>query len=364
MKGGFTFCDVDIDDIGLIYAPENENTYVYREGKYDVHEESIEAHDGGYMYGMSLKPKEFVLRCYFEDKGIKNGIMDRIHYLFKRGKTGKLVFHERPWLWYNATVTEIDTSDLKSKYNGIVTIYMKAYYPFARTDLVSIDSSISDQIDLTRNSGFLYEADRIPPTEIAGYSDGVKVVSSETSFLLYNPGTEAAKTAISIAGNAPAGFKIVNNTNGEVCRISTASPALYGDGYWLTVDGMNGKVYLTNGISASMAFLYHDYGFIELEPAYPIIRQMTITYTKNSNTAQLRNYTPWNVTGQYVYLNGGWRKIINQPTELSITLKENMTKTSEETTDIVTMNELTVIPNDPSNFLLSKLSFDYKATFL
>ena len=46
MEGGFSFCGVDIADLGLEYAPENANTYVYSPGAFDVNDESFPAHDG------------------------------------------------------------------------------------------------------------------------------------------------------------------------------------------------------------------------------------------------------------------------------------------------------------------------------
>ena len=91
MKGGFSFCGVDIADIGLEYAPDNKDTYVYKPGEAEVHEEIFDGHDGGYIYGATKRPKEFILRCYFEDKNIAEGIMARAYNLFKIGKSGKLL---------------------------------------------------------------------------------------------------------------------------------------------------------------------------------------------------------------------------------------------------------------------------------
>lgn len=60
MAGGFSFCGVDIAKYGLYYAPEDENTYVYGSGEYATHDETFDGHDGGYWYGTTLQPKEFV----------------------------------------------------------------------------------------------------------------------------------------------------------------------------------------------------------------------------------------------------------------------------------------------------------------
>ena len=47
MTGGFRFCDVDIADIGLKYAPTLADTYVYRPTQRSVHDQSFAGHDGG-----------------------------------------------------------------------------------------------------------------------------------------------------------------------------------------------------------------------------------------------------------------------------------------------------------------------------
>ena len=88
MTGGFSFCGTDIATIGLEYAPELENTYVYKPAKARIHEETFDGHNGGYYYGSSLEPKEFVLRCYFEEKEIDRGLMARVENLFREGRSG------------------------------------------------------------------------------------------------------------------------------------------------------------------------------------------------------------------------------------------------------------------------------------
>ena len=107
-RGGFSFCGVECGELNLQYVPENAETYVYRPAKYEVHEQAFEGHDGGYFYGTTTAPKEFKLRCIYQDEHINNGSMTAILNFFKRGKTGRLSFEKRPWVWYNATVTNVD----------------------------------------------------------------------------------------------------------------------------------------------------------------------------------------------------------------------------------------------------------------
>ena len=65
MKGGFEFCDVDIADLNLEYAPENENTFVFAPAEVSSNFDAFDGHNGGYYYGSWTEPTEFVLRCFF-----------------------------------------------------------------------------------------------------------------------------------------------------------------------------------------------------------------------------------------------------------------------------------------------------------
>ena len=105
MIGGFSFCGIDIADIGLEYAPDNDETYIYAPAESNIHEETFEGHDGGYSYGASREPKVFTLRCFYEDKHVAKGLMAKIFDLFRVGRKGLLIFKRRPWCYYYATVT-------------------------------------------------------------------------------------------------------------------------------------------------------------------------------------------------------------------------------------------------------------------
>ena len=196
--GGFSFCGVDIKDIGLEYVPENQNTYVYRPAKYNVQEETFDSHDGGYFYGTTLRPKEFTLRCIFQDTHINSGLLTRVFDLFKRGRTGKLIFSRRPWLWYDATVTAIDDSSLQNFLNGIIKITMKAYYPFGKTDQTYIYEDDPNEDDLLVNSAMLKDASWQLDKDFA---ENAPITGQlPEPIRLYNPGTERAPLTIEIAG--------------------------------------------------------------------------------------------------------------------------------------------------------------------
>ncbi len=162
MTGGFTFDGIDIADLGLEYVPDNQNTYVYKPSQWNMNEESFDGHDGGYFYGTTVKPKDFTLRCIYEDSHVNSGGMTRLFHAFKRGRTGRLIFAKRPWCWYVTTVVSVDISQMTNYMNGVVTINMRAYYPFARTDKTYITDE--DATTLIEPGGPTCEEDLVANT--------------------------------------------------------------------------------------------------------------------------------------------------------------------------------------------------------
>ena len=105
MQGGFSFCGTDIAELGLEYVPDNANTYVWAGSTYKVHEQAFDGHDGGYFYGTTTAAKPFTLRCIYQETHINEGILTKVESFFRKGKSGRLVFKNRPWVYYVATVT-------------------------------------------------------------------------------------------------------------------------------------------------------------------------------------------------------------------------------------------------------------------
>lgn len=363
IRGGFSFCGIDIADLGLSYAPEKEDVYVYRPSDVNVHEETFDGHNGGYFYGVSRQPKEFNLRCYFQDSVIDRGIMEQIYYLFRLGKSGKLIFDRRPWCYYYATVTGSPAPEISNLYNGLITITMKAYYPYARSESMyalaaSATNASDEKYEFAMKSTALFDkANMAPATSFTN-------LSSRTSLILNNPGTERAQVSITIAGNAGLGVVIRNNTTNQECRLiamdkahtTNVNKAVY-------IDGINGSTTLINtsgaNTSPTPAFLYHDSGFIELEPAYPAVRNIYVEDCTD-DVITLYNTLYTDATGLYIYINNAWHKIIEQIDNKTLRLEHSVTVVSERTM-ITKMNELEIIPDDTMD--LSRLSFSYKPTF-
>lgn len=316
MAGGFSFCGVDISTIGLEYAPELEDTYVYKAAKARIHEETFDGHDGGYFYGTSKEPKEFNLRCIFEEKQIDKGIIADVMALFKEGRSGKLIFDRRPWCYYYATVTELNLSEFTNYLNGIITITMKAYYPYARSEMFYAPRTHKDYYRISTNTAFMEHEKMIPPVSFCEDEP----ITETTELLLLNPGNEYASVGIEIAGDTGKGVTITNLTTNQTCGFVAMSEAEFdGEKNYIYLDGLNGKtISVKDGVKKN-AFLYHDEGFIELYPAFPLRRNVNAAALNNEiiifnklydrHSGETREETDELLRGQHIYLNGQWHEI-------------------------------------------------------
>jgi len=366
MKGGFTFCGVDIGDLGIEYAPEIEDTYVYKPSRSNTHEETYDGHNGGYFYGAWKEPKEFKLRCFYE-KQIDRGLMAKFYALFKIGKSGRLVFQRRPWIYYNATVVDIDDSGGITYLSGLITITLRAMYPYGR--LNNADWNVVDKNKFTYSNTRDHYFEVMQNTALFD-KDGMKPVSEYTNIgtgrtiILANPGTEKAPLSISLSGSVGNGVTIKNKTNNTFCRfVAITANNTRQQNKYVYLDGISGKTMLrsNDGTSSQLASLFHDQGFITLDPAFPSTREIYTTY--NGTTVDVANILYQDYTGEYIFLNNEWRKIENQTDEHTLTLAEEyaLSSSGSERTTIMKMNELEIIP-DTSMYLYS-LKFIYSPTF-
>lgn len=354
MQGGFSFCGVDIGRLGLEYVPTIEDAYIYSGSTYSLSEEAFEGHHGGYFFGTTVEPKIFSLRCMFQEKNINHGLLSTIESFFRRGRTGKLIFEKNDWLWYSATVVEIDTSSLINYMNGFVTITLKAYYPFGRCDSVYLTDGLEFNRSIIENTGLLNQ--EMTPANQFG------VISENTSFLLYNGGNEYAACAIELAGSAGSGVTIVNHTTGQKARFVCFSRDDTTDaGKTIISDALNGKTVLTNGKDAELKFIYHDSGFIELAPSFPIERSVLVNWKSNSDRVTGLDVFDLNMIGKFIYICGKWRKIISVIDSGTIQINDTVSKTGTGITSIVTMNEMSVELG--ADAALTTLNFRYSTTF-
>lgn len=350
----FTFCGMNTADVGQTYAPDAADIFVWNTD-YNTHSIEVDGHDGGYWFGTTINPKVFTLDCFFEQQSDLQ--LKQMEWLFSRGKTGELIFEDRPFLTYIGTVTKIKKFEIYAGNSGKITVEITAYYPFAKMDSLSVTSYAQygpSLVGLLKGTTGILTTAMTPDTAITSGLNATK------SFLLYNPGDELADVRIKIAGDVGTGVSIYNNRTKQTCVITGLTKVVSGNvGKWLEVNATTGNIYLTNGETYSSGALYHDRGFIQLEGSAPIARDISVTYDGNlvSSNGAFRSY----MEGQYIYINGYWRRIDTflSPSEIIIGYVYGGTGASLST--IAIMNYITVTPL--TTMSLTQLEFVYYPTF-
>ena len=361
VRGGFTFCGIDIADLGLEYAPEGDDLYMFRPAATKVHEESYDGHHGGYYYGATVQPKEFTLRCFFEHRNMFRGLMSRVYEAFRRGRSGKLIFQDRPWMYYVATVSDdIRTPEMPNAMGGVIEISMKAYFPFARSEIMYCDRSNLWYDDIMLNSSVVTSEAMVPATELTNLSGSMTLAEP----LLLNPGTEASPVTIDIAGDVGDGLTITNLTNGQRMTVVGLTQEITGENGFLRVNARSGQVSLHtfNGQTENIepGYLYHKNGFIWLNPAM-VARRNVYTVYEDSQEIALTYPMEQDYTGEYIYINGVWREIIEQPDPMKLKLKYRTGVTGSDNTVILPMNKINIYAE--SEATIAKLKFNYMPTY-
>lgn len=254
MQTSFTFNGIDITTYGLSYTPTNEETYVWKPAQYNLHEQNIENHDTAYFYGASKQPKQFNLRCIFETVTISDGLLFKIYNDFKIGKSGKLRFSNRPWIYYDVVITNIEHSITNYK-NGIVNFQMKAYEGVGHADTNYIDETADYADDMKKNSNML-------PFDALG-TQTISNINNTTSIFIYNGGSEYAHTKISINAETSNGINIYNKNTTQMCILT---PWTLQSTDKVVIDSYSGKTVLDSNGTVTPKYLYHDSGFVTLKP--------------------------------------------------------------------------------------------------
>lgn len=366
---GFSYRGKNIEDFGAVYYIPNESERGQYALPYDVEEQEVNGRDGAYYYGNRVEPRQFDLRCYYED--LTQQTKEDIMRWFGRNTKGRLIFDDRPGVYYDVIPNDrLEFDDYRGmscdgmKYKGILTIHLKAYCPFGKllpsqmvndvpfvgTAIVGVSIAGSEAMDADNETIILFTAQMPSSTyDVSG-----------SSFYIYNPGTEPTPLQIRIAGTTTNDAIITNVTNGQTCAVRgmTAGNTTSVNKY-LKIDTDTGRVTLVGqaipmGETEELAFDMHDLGYIWLAPMDDFARDITISYTNGSTTITSEGkFDTWMV-GKYVWLNDAWRKISAYVDADTLTLSAAMDATGSQTTDIVTMNEITF-----TGFTLSKLEMSY-----
>lgn len=273
MITSFTFNGVSCESLGLTYAPDNKDMYVWSPTTRNIHEQQFEGHHGGYFFGASCKWKDFVLRCFYAQKcedteefDVMNGFFTQLYRVFEVGTTGQLTFSNRPWIYYDATIVNVDASQIRGTKGGFVIITARAYYPYGLCSQLDLPNT-SDKFynDMKNNSSMMHNTISFFPVKYTGLN---LQHNNGQSFFLFNPGTVTADVAVKVKAEHNSeingALTITNQTTGQRLRLS-ASPGLT---QWYVCNSKNGNCYFDDGSGTKTAnYVYHDYGFIQLAPA-------------------------------------------------------------------------------------------------
>jgi len=329
---GFSFCGIHCSQYGLEYIPSNEDMIPFTP-EFDMKEESVTGRYGGYQYGDTIKIQERKLECVFEE--LTDADMEKIIQWVHHGRTGKLVFDDRPFAYYDVASAKRPTGvsyvagtkpDGTPCRSGTITFTFHLYEPFARMKSMCVDTL--DTENMASYTGAVSE-EAMPPCEHDGTGD----------FLLYNPGTETAALDIIITGPATDGLTITNHTTGDVCRVNSFTSATSKLGIY----GETGAVKYGPAANEEYGFEFHNDGYVSLAPCIPYTRNVNLAYTSGSNIVTAFSYIfQEEDVGRYVLLNNKWYRIIYIQDDAHAVISEFMKASGSEATIITCMNELEV----------------------
>lgn len=243
--------------------------------------------------------------CYYED--IDKKTMEQIVRWLDRRTSGRLVFDERPDVYYAVVPSaKIEFEDYsytkygKTLHAGEFTIHFTAYDPFGKLTKKFLQTG--EEMDYSTN---LIPETQMPPAPSV----------TDTSFLVYNPGTERTGLILRVAGDAPNGLVIKNTTNGQELALLPFNQAVTTTaGKWFEIDSKKGQVYLVGAATRELAFEYHDKGYIALEANLGFEDGKTISFSQGGNTVTATdegNGFSEDDIGKYIYTGDGWHKILS-----------------------------------------------------
>lgn len=343
MELGFTFAGKSSVEMGLHYIPGRDDMFPSHPA-FTVIDDDVTGRDGGYYYGSKVKIREFELPCYYEEIHIEE--LEAILRWVGRGAKGRLIFDDRPYVYYDVVSSAIPSSasyyehsffdKVTNLCSGKLTLHFKAYDPFGK---MLYNTYESVDVDGASKTTGVIEQRMMPP-----FPD----ISSPMpwNFLMYNPGTETADTIIRVEGTIPDGkyLEIRNNTSGEVCSLV----GLPEDGY-LEINSDYGSVQNLPLYADSYAFEYHNDGYIRLSPCVPYDRDVIIRTTAGSENVVIQGLTmDEDYVGRYIYIpnDGIWTKIISVYGGQNCKVDIAPTASGIEATMVAVLNEVSVLLRD------------------
>lgn len=249
---GFTYNGVHCSAFGLGYIPDRTEQW-FPDPEYEINDKDVEWKDGGYYYGANAKVRVFTLKCYFEEIDIAT--RQKIKQWVRRDSVGKLVFDDKPFVYWIVRPAKIPVGnwylDSNESHSGTVTITFNAYEPFG---YMTRKSNTAQDDDDAGDYCNIIDQIEMPDEPQAG----------DTSFDIYNPGTESCGLTIEISGSTDNPFRFYNETNGSKCEFGDLPTSTMR----VKIDGDTGYVsaYLAGSESTESGFAYHDKGVVKLTP--------------------------------------------------------------------------------------------------
>lgn len=346
---GFSFCGTHSDQHGLIWVELPQEIFAV-DHQIDYKSETIAGVPGAIPHGYDVKPREFRMKCGFEN--LSEQQRSRIGAWLRSGRYGRLIMDHRPYCYYNCMITSaveytdaIPQMDLRQgiyRLSGYLEFTMTAFVPYAY---------LLEELNLSSaaEKGMLPQV--LDGTALLPNDCGPGIRGNHA--YLHNAGNAYAKLNIWLEGvPGTEGIEIINHTTGRRLKITgdTAHHAYY-------IDALYGRVMEEKDGEMILASHVHDGDYIDLVPGCPVDRDLICH--QSGNTVRISGYSAGTEDiGRYLYHGGEWSKVLDVQNGC---LLVDSTKASQGGTGYMTqLNDIEVVRGTDASL---EVSFDFQATF-
>lgn len=344
---GFRYNGIHSDFFSCYYIPD-ESTLFDDKVDFEVYDDEPGWKSGGLYYGTRVKPREFVLSCFFED--ITREQKEKMMQWLDRKTSGDLIFDARPFVRYKVRPTKKVNGKIYTqnyahlagdRYSGTFDVTFTAYDPYGYLLYSSYDGM--DHDGAAQYCGMIDKS--MMPSSPAAPS---------TYFNVYNPGTERCGCVIRIGGSGT-DITIANDANQHKCKLME----LPSGNKYLEIDSVNGTVMEVDPSTnkKTMAFHYSNDGYVMLESFGAVYEEYFVRYTNGSNVVMIDGLNDGaDVINKWMRLGGGWRRIASK-TANGYVIDSSMKSSGGESTRLVTMNTIRI---SGTGLSLNRIEIDYE----
>lgn len=243
-------------------------------------------------------------------------------------------------------MTDINLTTITNYLNGIITIQMKAYYPYGRHDKLFYSDGYEYEQNMIANSTMLPERMAVATSAVADSEE----LTIHKEIYLYNGGTENAAVAIEIAGDVGDGVTITNPDANKECSFVALSKQVTTDqNKYIVSDAINGRTVLASEVINDVvdASLYHDYGFIYVQPSEIVMSGRTYSVA-DDGTITAPEGEEWDLEAGFnnVFAQGGWHEVAGRKLQDGKNLVVSPPLTSAATVEpvFVKMDKIVIHP--------------------